>query len=295
MHLLHELRIGEVAGSGGPYAALDAAPEKGEVAEKVEELVACQLVVGPELKVVEVTARDPDVLLVEDFLEVLELLVRYGILDNDDGIVEVAALDEVHLEERFELVQEHEGAAGSDLARIIVVGIERGVLVADDLRVVVDVYRYREDVIGVEYYGDALFGYGVDHFLGHLVVFAFGVLLDKTRFDDLFCILSCGTVHDRGFRSIDVYQGVVDPECPECRHDMLNGADTCRSAGDGRAARGVGDELAQCRYRRLAFKVGAAEHDAEARFGGIDRHVDGKTRVQALSRECYGRFECVLF
>lgn len=85
--LLHELRVGEMAGAGSPYAALDAFAEQSEVPQQVEELVAGQFVVETKFQVVQVAARDADILFVEDFLEVFELIVRDGILHNDDGIV----------------------------------------------------------------------------------------------------------------------------------------------------------------------------------------------------------------
>ena len=54
-----------MAGTSGPYAALDAFAQQGEVAQQVEELVAGQFVVETELQVVQVAARDADILFVE--------------------------------------------------------------------------------------------------------------------------------------------------------------------------------------------------------------------------------------
>ena len=57
-----------------------------------------------ELQVVQVAARDADILFVEDFLEVFELIVRDGILHDDDGIVQVAALDQIHFHQRLQVM-----------------------------------------------------------------------------------------------------------------------------------------------------------------------------------------------
>ena len=43
-----------MAGTSGPYAALDAFAQQGEVAQQVEELVARQLVVAAQFEVVQV-------------------------------------------------------------------------------------------------------------------------------------------------------------------------------------------------------------------------------------------------
>ena len=163
LELLHELRVGEVARAGGPYAALDPHAEQGEVAQQVEQLVARQFVVAAQFEVVQIARLDLDVGLVEELLEVVELLLGNGVLDHDDGVVQVTALDEVHLHERLEFVQEDERAARGDLRGVVVARLERRVLVADHLRVVVHMDRDGEFVVGVEDDRRALFGNRVDH------------------------------------------------------------------------------------------------------------------------------------
>lgn len=74
-------------------------------------------------------------------------------------------------------MQEDERAAGRDFLGVVVTRVEGGVLVADDLRVVVHVHRDRKLVVGIEDDGHALLGDRVDHLFGHVVEFAFGVLV----------------------------------------------------------------------------------------------------------------------
>ena len=81
-----------------------------------------------------------------------------GFFDHDDGVVQVAALDEVHFDERLQFVQEDERAAGRDFLGVVVTRVEGGVLVADDLRVVVHVHRDRKLVVGIEDDGHAFSG-----------------------------------------------------------------------------------------------------------------------------------------
>ena len=239
-----------MARARSPHAAFDAHAEQGEVAEQVEQLVASELVARAQLQVVQVTARDAYVVLVEYLLEVFQLLLRNGILDNDDRVVQIAALDEVHLEQRLQFVQEDEGAAGGYLLCVVVEGVQRGILVADDLRVVVYVHRYGELVIGIYDYSDALVGDRIDLLLGHLVIFAVGLLLDQTHLEDLLCIFACRAVHDGHLGGVDVDHCVVDTHRPQGREDMLYGADTCGALFYRSSARCVGDIFAQGGNRR---------------------------------------------
>ncbi len=54
LELLHELRVGEVSRAGGPYAALDALAQQCEVAQQVEQFVACQFVVAAQFEVAQI-------------------------------------------------------------------------------------------------------------------------------------------------------------------------------------------------------------------------------------------------
>ncbi len=70
----------------------------------------------------------------------------------------VAALDEVGLDEGLQLVEEDERAARRDFRCVVVAGLEGGILVADDLGIVIDVQRNGKLVVGVEDDGHALSG-----------------------------------------------------------------------------------------------------------------------------------------
>ena len=285
LELLHELGVGEMPGAGGPDAAFDADAQQCEVAQQVEQLVARQFVVAAQFEVVEVARLDLDVGLVEDLFQVFQLVGRDRVFDHDDGVVQVAALDEVHFDERLQFVQEDERAAGRDFLGVVVTRVEGGVLVADDLRVVVHVHRDRKLVVGIEDDGHALLGDRVDHLFGHVVEFAFGVLVGDARFGDGLGIGAGRTVHDGGLGGVDVDHGVVHAQRPERRHDVFDGAYAVAAALDGRAARSVYDVVAECGDYGLPFEVGAAEYDPRVDFGGIDGHGYLDARVEALAGE----------
>ena len=295
LELLHELRIGEVAGAGSPHTALDAHAEEREIAQEVEQLVPCELVVAAQLQVIEVAGLDFDARLVENLLEVLLLLLGHGILDHDDGVVHVAALDEVGLDEGFQLVEEDERAARRDFRCVVVAGLEGGILVADDLGIVIDVQRNGKLVVGVEDDGHALFGDGVDHLLGDVVIGALGLLLDDARADDGFGVLAGRTVHDGGFGTVDVDQCIVHAERPERRHDVFDGADAVAAGLDGGAARSVGHVIAQSGNYGLSLEVDATESDTRIGVGRADGHGYFDARVQPFARKANGRLERLLF
>ena len=274
-----------MAGAGCPDAALDAYAQQCEVAQQVEQLVARQLVVAAQFEVVQVACVDLDVGLVEDLLEVLQLLVRNGVLDHDDGVVQIAALDEVHLHQRFQFVQEDERAARGDFVGEVVAGVEGGVLVADHLRVVVHVQRDGEFVVGVEDDRHALFGDRVDHLFGHVVELALGLLVGDADFGDGLGIGAGRTVHDRGFARVDVDYGVVHAQRPERRHDMFDRAYAVTAGFDGRTARSVYDVVAQGGNYGLSLDVRAAEYDSGVRIGGVHGHGHFDTRMEALAGE----------
>ena len=135
----------------------------------------------------------------------------------------------------------------------------------------------------------------VDHLFGHVVERAFGVLVRQSRFGDGPGVFAGRSVEDRGFGGVDIYDGVVHAQRPECRHDVLDGRDAVSAGFDGRAARGIDDMVAQGGDYGLPFDVGAAEHDAGAGFGGIDGHGYFHARMKALARERDRGFQRLLF
>ena len=223
LELLHEFRVGEVSRAGGPDAALDPYAQQREVAQQVEQFVARQLVVAAQFEVIEIARLDLDVGLVEDLLEFVQLLVGHGVLHHHDGVVQVAALDQVHVDQRLQFVQEDERAAGRNFPGEVVAGVEGGVLVADDLRIVVHVHRDGEFVVGVEDDRHALLGDRVDHLFGHVVELPLGVLVRQSGFGDGPGVFAGRAVHDGGLGGVDDDHGVIRAECPERRHDVFDG------------------------------------------------------------------------
>ena len=146
---LGELGVDGVAGSGGDDAALEGTAYEGDVADDVEEFVACGLVVEGEGAVVDV-AEFVDFLAgyAHEVGEAVELVLREGGVVDYDGVVEVAAFDEVVGDEGFDFAHEHEGAACCDLAVEVGDVFECGKLVGEDGRGEVDFDVDGEVVVG---------------------------------------------------------------------------------------------------------------------------------------------------
>ena len=96
---------------------------------QVQQFVPSALVIETELEVVEVAfLADLQLLDLEKGTELVQLPFRDRMLHDDDGVVYVPALDQSHPEKIGDLVQEDEGAAGTDLGRIVDFGVPMDLL-----------------------------------------------------------------------------------------------------------------------------------------------------------------------
>ena len=130
---LGQLGVDGVAGACGYDAALEGSAYQGDVADDVKQLVACRLVVGLEgLLVDETELADMLVGHVHQVADMVKMLLAEGRVVDDDGVVKVAALDEVGLEQGLDLTHKYKRAAGGYL--LVEVGdmVQGGVLVAQD-------------------------------------------------------------------------------------------------------------------------------------------------------------------
>lgn len=84
-------------------------------------------------QIVQITLVDLHVALVEYFRQTVELLVRNTVLDDNDRVVQIAALDQIVVDQRLQFVQKNERAARCDLLGEILHAVEPRVLIPDDL------------------------------------------------------------------------------------------------------------------------------------------------------------------
>lgn len=104
-----ELVIHGMARSGGDDAAFDGLSDERHVADDVEKLVTGALVVPHQRLVLDVANLcGVDMWNVEEVGKLVEFLLWNLTLVDDDGIVEVAAFDEIGLKERHDVAHEDE-------------------------------------------------------------------------------------------------------------------------------------------------------------------------------------------
>ena len=133
-HLAGKLVVDGVAGSGGDDASLDGFADQGQVAHNVEQLVAGTFV-GPYQRFVVDVAQLFGIHVghAHHVGQLVVVLLTHLALVDDDGVVQVAALDEASLQQGLNLAHEDKGTAGSHLSAELRHLFERGILVGDNL------------------------------------------------------------------------------------------------------------------------------------------------------------------
>ena len=275
--------------------ALEGTADKGDVADDIEQFVACGLVVPAQgLLVDEAVLRDMDAGSAHHVGDMVEVLLVQGRVVDDDGIVEVAALDEVGLDELLNLAHEDECAAGGDLLAEVLEVLKGGVLVAQDGRVVVDFDVHRELVVGEHHQLGA--GFLVDDldFVADDKELLVGGLLHEARLLYLFHELDSAAVEDRHLGTVDLDEDVVDTGGIEGGHAVLDGADGDIAGCDDGASVGVDDIFGDGLYHGHALDVGALKGIAVVFGSGQKGGLNVKAGMQAFAADCERVLECKL-
>ena len=118
-HETGELVVHGVAWSGSDDATLDRLTDERHIADDVEQLMASTLVLPLQRTVLDVTQlAGIHVRHLEMVGELIELRLLYLALVDNDGIVQVATLDEVSLEQWHDIANENEGTCRSNLVNV---------------------------------------------------------------------------------------------------------------------------------------------------------------------------------
>ena len=128
-HEAGKLVVDRVAGTCGDDAAFDRFADESHVTDDVKQLMARALVVPLQRAVLDIAyLRGIDMRYVKEVSELVELGLLNLLLVDDDGIVEVAAFDEVGLQQRDDVADKDEGAGRSNVSSVIVDAVEGGKL-----------------------------------------------------------------------------------------------------------------------------------------------------------------------
>ena len=205
---------------------------------------------------------------------VVQILLLHGGVIDDDSVVKVTALDEVELDERQHLANEHKRAAGGNLLLELADVGQRSKLIAQHGRVKLDHAVNRQIIVRKHNKRrTCLFVNDLDALL-HDVELFFGLLLDDAGFLDFLAPDDGAAVKDGHLAAIHLDQAVVNARSIQGGHGVLNGAHASllvALVGNDGAARGFDDVLGQCLYGRLAFKVHALEHVTGVHIGRLER------------------------
>ena len=209
--------------------------------------MACQLVACSKLQIVQISARNSDILLVEYSLQMLQLLICHRVLNHNNRVINITTLNQIHLQKRLQLVQEYERTTWCNLRSVVVEHVERSILITNNLRVVIDVYRHGKLIVWIDDDRYTLIWNCIYLLFGYLIILALGLLLDEACLGNSCYILSCRTIHDWGLRACDVDCGVVHTHSPQSRDDMLDGAHLCCTLLDSCTTRSICYIFTQCR------------------------------------------------
>ena len=225
----------------------------------------------------------------------VETLLGGLTLVDDNGIVEVAALDEVGLQQRLDVAHKDKSAGTGDFIGIFFHIVEGGELRTDELRLERAHRRDGEFLVGQD--GDDRTGVLILHLdlLADDVIVLGSVLLFDAHLTDLLDIFDGRAVEDGELRTIDLNQTVVDAEGIEGRKTMLNGRALGIALSEHCAALGVDDILCDGIDHRLTFEVDTLNLVARILRGWIERDRQVQTCVQPLAEQGETAFQCFLF
>lgn len=268
--------------------ALDRLADEADIAYEIEQfvtsgLVGKGLIGGIEEAVAHLEAIDR---LIEGDGEFLTHLVAEVSIDIDEGIVEVATLDEIGLEQRFHLVEEAEGATRRYLSLIVGEAGEFGLLTTDDRVAEINGATHLE-IVG----GNHLVGAGAEGCLdrlGELDVAALGIESGDARLADLLDPWECAAVEDRHLGAVEFDNGIVDMEAMEGRHEMLESGDLGAILGKHSAASTIIAIDSEGRDGDLRAHISADYDDAGISLGRLYLAADHETGMKSTASQCEG-------
>ena len=191
-------------------------------------------------------------------------------------------------------MEEHEGAADTNLAGVIYILVPMGALDAQNLGI--EIYGDIGRRGGCRFYPDPGARFVVPDFqrFGDVDVFSGNALVLDAVSRDGFDIETGAAVQDGHFYIVQFNDGIVNAQAREGAHQVLDGDHHGLIVGDGGAAGRIGDILRDGLDDRLGTEVRAAEYDACIGRGRHHLHVRIGAGMEAFSLEIAGLFEGML-
>ena len=282
-HFLGQCGVDRVAGAGGDYFAEQRTAKESEVTDKVEQLVARRFIVVGQRTVVDISELlDIFVGHIHQIGQTVELFLTHRRIVDNDGVVEIAPLDEIGVDKRLYLTHEDESAARSNLFGEVVKTVESGILIGENRRIEVHHDVDAEMVVGKNNDRRACF-------LVAIIVF-FGFKLLKACLLDFLHIDFGTSVENRHLGSVDLDDDIVEAHGKKSGHGMFDSRDTHIAAGDDGATVGSHDILRHGGYCGLPFKIDATELIAVVLGSRFEGSGDVEAGMQTFSAD--GKFFC---
>ena len=217
--------------------------------------------------------------------QIVELLLCDLTLIDDDGVLQVATLDEVCIEKRHNVAHEDKRTGRCNLCGEIANLVDSSKLAIDELRLERAHGGNRELVVGQN--GDARTRLFVFYF--YLLANDVPVLCCRLLFDahflNLLYVHDGRAVEDRELRAVDLNKAVVDTECIECCHTMFDGRHAHIALCQNCATLGINNFLGDGLDDGLSFKVDALDAITSILGCGVEGYGKVETCVQSLSRK----------
>ena len=215
--------------------------------------------------------------------QLIQLFLGLLVLVDDDGVVKVAALDEVGGQHHFHFTHETEGAGRSNLLFEVCHVVQRGELAAEDLGLEGNHGGDAERLVGQD--GDDAACLVVAHFyfLVDDIEILGGILLHDAHASDVLYVFLGRTVEDGYLRAIDLDEAIVHAEGVEGSQCVLHGGAACFALSKDGAASGFDNVLGDGLDDGLAGEVYALDFVAVVFGGGVERNDEVQSSVEALA------------
>ena len=283
-HLTGKLVVDRMTRTRSHDATLDGLADQGHITDDIEQLVARTLIIPLQGLVLDVSQISSVAMLhVQHVGQHVEALLSGLALVDHDGIVQVAALDEVGLQQRLDVANEHERAGRGNLCIVSIGIIERSKLRADEFRLEGAHGCYREVFIGQD--GDARTGVLILHLdlLADDIEVLGGVLLLDANLLDLLHILDGRAVEDGKLRAVNVDHTVVDTHRVEGGESVLYGRYTGIAFCQDCTTLGVNHILCYCVDDGLTFEVDTLDLVTRVLWSRIEGYGEIQSCMQAFS------------
>ena len=283
-HLTGKLVVDGVARTRGNDASLDGLSDKSHVTDDVEQFVARTLILPHKGLVLYVTEFGGiHVRYLQEVCKLVKTLLCGLFLVYYYGIVEVATLYKVGLEQRLYVAHEHERACRRYLLCEVINLVECGKLAVHELGVERAHGSKAELLIRKNSYARASSLILDLYLVTNDVPVLRSIELLYAYFLDFIDIKGCASIKNRELGAVDLYQAVVYTHSIKGRQAMLNRRHAHVALAEHSATLCVDDILSHSLYDGHTVQVYSLYFISMILRGRIERHREAQTCVKSFA------------